>query len=161
MRSEEDIRRVIETHGDTVRRVCLIHLKNPSDTEDIFQNVFLKYALSHIEFQNPEHEKAWLIRVCVNACKDLLKSFFHSRTVPLDTLLEQPEQIPEEHREVLDAVLSLPTKYRDVIYLYFYEEYTAGEISGILGKNINTVYTRLNRGKQQLRQILGGEQYAG
>src|SRR5699024_2670756 len=90
MRGEEEAARGIERYGDMVRRLCLVHLKNPADTEDIFQNVFLKYVLSPVVFESPEHEKAWLIRVTLNACKDLVKSFFRSRTVPLEELLDQP-----------------------------------------------------------------------
>ena len=89
MRSEEEVTRAIQRYSDTVKRICLVHLKNSADTEDIFQNVFLKYALSSAVFENPEHEKAWFIRVTMNACKDLLKSFFRNHMVPLDQVVEQ------------------------------------------------------------------------
>ena len=112
MRSEQEINAAIDRYADTVRRLCMIQLKNYADTEDIFQNVFLKYALSSRSFESPEHEKAWFIRVTINACKDLIKSFFRSRTVSLDQLMEQPGQLLEDHREVLEAVISLPRKYR-------------------------------------------------
>lgn len=135
----------------------MLHLKNHADTEDIFQTVFLKYALHTEPFTDAEHEKAWLIRITINACKDLLKSFFRSRTVSLDEVLEQPAELPPDHREVLEAVLSLPQKYRDVIYLHYYEDYSAPEIGRILKKNVNTVYTLLGRARQQLREALGGE----
>ena len=138
----------------------MLHLKNEADTEDIFQTVFLKYVLSSVSFESPEHEKAWLIRVTINACKDLLKSFFRSRTASLDEVLEQPAQLQPDHREVLEVVLSLPQKYRDVIYLHYYEGYTAPQISRILGKNVNTVYTLLTRSRQMLREKLGGDEYA-
>nr|WP_303182427.1 sigma-70 family RNA polymerase sigma factor [Lachnoclostridium phocaeense] len=141
-----------------VRRLCMIHLKNHADTEDIFQTVFLKYALSSVLFESAEHEKAWILRVTVNACKDLLKNFFRSRTISLDDIMEQPAVMPPNHREVLEAVLSLPVKYKDAVYLHYYEGYTAPEISRILGKNVNTVYTILNRSKQLLREKLGGEE---
>ena len=157
MRSEEEAARAIERYGDMVRRLCLVHLKNPADTEDIFQNVFLKYVLSPVVFESPEHEKAWLIRVTINACKDLVKSFFCSRTVPLEELLDQPAPLSEEHREVLEAVLALPQKYRDAVYLHYYEGYTAAEIGKLLGKNTNTVYTLLTRAREQLRKTLGGD----
>lgn len=157
MRSEEEAARAIERYGDMVRRLCLVHLKNPADTEDIFQNVFLKYVLSPVVFESPEHEKAWLIRVTINACKDLVKSFFRSRTVPLEELLDQPAPLSEEHREVLEAVLALPRKYRDAVYLHYYEGYTAAEIGKLLGKNTNTVYTLLTRAREQLRETLGGD----
>lgn len=157
MRSEEEAARAIERYGDMVRRLCLVHLKNPADTEDIFQNVFLKYVLSPVVFESPEHEKAWLIRVTLNACKDLVKSFFRSRTVPLEELLDQPVPLSEEHKEVLEAVLALPPKYRDAVYLHYYEGYTAAEIGKLLGKNTNTVYTLLTRAREQLRKTLGGD----
>ena len=92
MRNEQEVNRAIEQYADTVRRLCMVHLKNHADTEDIFQTVFLKYALSLVAFESQEHEKAWLIRVTINACKDLLKSFFRSRTVSLDKLLAQPAE---------------------------------------------------------------------
>ena len=137
----------------------MIHLKNHADTEDIFQTVFLKYVTGTTEFESEEHEKAWFIRVTINACKDLLRSFFRSRTVSLDDLLEQPDQVPEDHREVLEAVLALPDKYRDVVYLHYYEGYTAPEIGAILHKNPNTVYTLLTRARDELRKMLGGEDF--
>ncbi|HJC31724.1 MAG TPA: sigma-70 family RNA polymerase sigma factor [Candidatus Anaerobutyricum faecale] len=157
MRSEQEVNRAIERHADTVRRLCMIHLKNYADTEDIFQTVFLKYVLSSVSFENEEHERAWFIRVTINACKDLLKNFFRSHTVSIDEVLEQPAEMQEDNREVLEAVLSLPARYRDVVYLYYYEEYTAPEIGKILGKNVNTIYTLLNRAKKILRKKLGGD----
>lgn len=158
MRSEADAVRAVEQYADTVRRICMIHLKNYADTEDIFQTVFLKYVLSSVSFESKEHEKAWIIRVTVNACRDLLKSFFRSRTVPLEELVREPAAAPTgEDKEVLEAVLSLPGKYKDVVYLHYYEGYTAPEIGQILGKNTNTVYTLLTRAKGLLRERLGGE----
>lgn len=137
----------------------MIRLKNYADTEDIFQTVFLKYVLTSVDFESEEHEKAWFIRVTVNACKDLLKSFFRSRTVSLDEIIEQPAEIPSDNREVMEAVLSLPQKYRDVVYLHYFEDYTAPQIGKILGKNVNTIYTLLTRSKQLLREKLGGDEY--
>ena len=119
---------------------------------------FLKYALSSVQFENEEHEKAWVLRVTINACKDLLKSFFHSRTISLDEIMEQSSEMSPDYRKVLEAVLSLPQKYKDVVYLHYYEGYTAPKISWILGKNVNTVYTLLNPSKQLLREKLGGEE---
>ena len=84
MRSEDEAERAIDLYSDTVRRICMVHLKNYSDTEDIFQTVFLKYVLHSEPFESEAHERAWIIRVTINACKDLLKSFFRANTVPLD-----------------------------------------------------------------------------
>lgn len=157
MRSEEAVREAMERYADTVRRLCMVHVKSYADTEDIFQTVFLKYALRTQPFASPEHEKAWIIRVTINACRDLLRSLFRSRTVPLEEAAGLPAPLAPDHREVLEAVLSLPPKYRDVVYLHYYEDYTAPEISRILGKNVNTIYTLLTRAKQLLREKLGGE----
>ena len=93
----------------------------------------------------------------INACKDLLKSFFRSRITSLDEILEQAADMQEENKEVLEAVLSLPSKYRDVVYLHYYEGYTAPEIGRLLKKNVNTVYTLMTRSRHLLRERLGGD----
>lgn len=154
MRTEQQTERAIELYADTVLRLCTLYLKNHSDTEDIFQTVFLKYALHDRPFESAEHEKAWIIRVTVNACKDLLKSFFRSRTVPLETA-DCPAR-EAGHNDLLEAVLALPKPYREVIYLHYYEGYTAPEIAGLLKRNPNTVYTHLQKAKELLREALGG-----
>lgn len=159
MRNEQEVNRAIERYSDTIRRLCMIYLKNHADTEDIFQTVFLKYVLSSVLFESEEHEKAWFIRVTINACKDLLRNFFRSRTISLDEVMEQAADLPPDHRDVLEAVYSLPQKYRDVVYLHYFEDYTAPQISRILGKNMNTVYTLLTRSKKMLREKLGGDEY--
>lgn len=156
MKSEEEAGRAIEQYADMVRRICMIHLKNYEDAEDIFQTVFLKYVLRSEPFDSPEHEKAWIIRVTVNACRDLLKSFFRSRTVALDQLIEKPQDMPEDHSDILEAVLELPARFRDVVYLHYYEGYSAPEIGRILKKNTNTVYTLLARARQLLKTRLEG-----
>ena len=154
MRTEQQTERAIELYADTVLRLCTLYLKNHSDTEDSFQTVFLKYALRDRPFESAEHEKAWIIRVTVNACKDLLKSFFRSRTVPLEAA-DCPAR-EEGHNDLLEAVLALPKPYREVIYLHYYEGYTAPEIAGLLKRNPNTVYTHLQKAKELLREALGG-----
>ena len=159
MRGEQEVNRALDRYADTVRRLCMIHLKSYADTEDIFQNVFLKYALGSASFESDAHEKAWFIRVTINACKDLIKSFFRSRSVSMEEIPELPADMEEEHREVLEAVLSLPEKYRQVVYLHYYEGYTAPQIARILKKNVNTVYTLLTWSRQILREKLGGEAY--
>ena len=157
MRSEEEVNRAIGRYADTVRRLCVIHLKNQADTEDIFQDVFLKYVLSSVSFESEEHERAWFIRVTINACRDLLRRFFRSRVVSIDEIAEQAAPENEDHREVIEAVQSLPERYRDVLYLHDYEGHTAPEIARILGRNVNTVYTLLKRAREMMRKKLGGE----
>ncbi len=157
MVEEARLARAIEEYGDTVQRICLVHLKNQQDTQDIFQTVFLKYTLRREPFHSPAHEKAWIIQVTLNACRELLKSFFRSRTQPLEGLPEPADPGAGVYSPVLEAVLALPQKYRDVIYLHYYEGYSAPEIGVILRKNTNTVYTLLARARDRLKQELGGE----
>lgn len=154
MRSEQEVNHAIERYADLVFRLCMVNLKNQADAEDVFQTVFLKYTLHNLPFASAEHEKAWLVRITVNACRDLLKSFFRKNTVPLE---EAASAVSTEHAAVLEAVWSLPKDYRDAVYLHYYEGYTAPEIAAILKKNPNTVYTHLTRGRTMLKEILGGE----
>ena len=161
MRSEQEVNAAIDRYADTVRRLCMLHLKNYADTEDIFQTVFLKYALHTAPFADGEHEKAWLIRVTLNACKDLLKSVFRSRTVALEAAANLPAPVPQEHQEVLEAVLALPKKYRDVVYLHYYEGYAAKEIAALLGKSPAAVASLLHRGRLRLKTLLESEGFAG
>lgn len=156
MRSEADVERAVSRYADMVKRICLCHLKNREDTEDVFQTVFLKYLLYEGEFEGEDHEKAWFIRVSVNACKDHLKRLLRHPAAPLDLLAREPA-LEDSHREVLEAVLSLPEKYRDPVYLHYYEGYSALEIASILRTKANTVYSLLSRGRTMLREALGGD----
>jgi RNA polymerase sigma-70 factor (ECF subfamily) len=121
--------------------------------------VFLKYFLYDGEFENDEHEKAWFIRVAINACKDFLKSFYHRSVIATDAIRDAAVTENDEHIEVLEAVLSLPKKYKDAVYLFYYEEYSAVEIAKILNKKENTVYTLLARARKLLKERLGGEAF--
>ena len=157
MRSDNEAKLALNKYADTVRRICFVHFKNLHDTEDVFQDVFLKYILRDKPFESDAHEKAWFIRVAINACKDVLKSFFRKKVISIDDLLEDPPCKGDENREVLDAVIRMAEKYRVVIYLFYYEGYSAIEIAAILKKKENTVYTWLARARTQLKADLGGE----
>ncbi|MBR2131706.1 MAG: RNA polymerase sigma factor [Oscillospiraceae bacterium] len=155
MRSEQEMNKAIEQYSDMIFRLCMVNLKHHQDAEDIFQTVFLKYATHSKPFDSPEHEKAWFIRVTINACRDLIRSFFRSRTVLEDNMTVLTDTTPEQYA-VLESIWSLPKPYREVVYLHFYEGYSAPEIGKILKKNPNTVYTHLRRAKEMLRESLGG-----
>ena len=157
MKSAEEINFAMEAYADMVRRICFLHLKNRYDTEDVFQNVYMKYMLYEGAFESSEHEKAWFVRVTINACKDLLRYFSRRKWVPLDVIAEEREAFDDTDEGVLEVVLKLPEKYRSVIYLYYFEGYSATEIAGILGRKENTIYTWLARAKALLREQLWGE----
>lgn len=156
MMTKWDINVIVEEYADTITRICHSYGKNYDDTQDIMQNVFLKLMRANPEFDSKEHEKAWIIRVTINECKDFLKNIFRRHTS-----LEEAQEIPIEEKEDLsyirEAVLKLPDKYKSVIYLFYYEGYTAVEIAGILHKKENTVYTWMNRARQMLKDMVGGD----
>ncbi len=157
MKSAEELNRVMDTYADMVRRICFVHLKNRHDTEDVFQNVYMKYMLYESDFADSEHEKAWFVRVTINACTDWLRYLSRRKWVSLEMIAEEQAALDDTSAEVMEVVLRLPEKYRNVIYLFYYEGYSAVEIAGILGRKENTVYTWLSRAKEILREKLGGE----
>lgn len=159
MKSETEIQNAIELYADMIQKLCVIHLKQAIEVDDVFQNVFLKYAHSK-PFHNQEHEKAWILRVTLNCCHDHWR-FINKQPLPLN---EQNVYDPTENKQdftyVLDAVRQLPEKKRTVIYLYYYEGYKIKEIASIMKKQENTIHTWLRRAKLQLKEILGGDDFA-
>lgn len=155
MRTEAEARRAIDAYGDTVRRICFLNLKSHEDTEDIFQDIFLRFLMYSGSFQDAEHEKAWFIRIAINACRDLLRNFYRRNKVAIQDIPE-PEDQNAESRELLQTVLALPEKYKIPLYLFYFEGYSAVEIAKLTGKPQNTVYTRLGRGRTMLKEKLGG-----
>lgn len=147
----------LRKYSNMVRRICFMYLHNRQDVEDVFQEVFLKLLQTDMNFENEEHEKAWLCRVTINKCKDLCKAFWRKNVDSIEDM-EIPFEENKE-REVLFAVLSLPKKYKDVIYLFYYEGYTAKEIARLLNQNENTVYSNLHRARKILKSKLGGSDY--
>ena len=149
------INQLVDEYADTIQRICYSYTQNYHDTQDIMQNVFLKYLKKHPEFESSEHEKAWILRVTINACKDSLRSIFrqHESMDSMDIAVCEKE----DYSYVREAVCKLPAKYRDVIILYYFEGLSAVEIAKILNKKENTVYTWLGRAKEQLKQQLGGD----
>lgn len=158
MRTEKEIVKAIDQYADMVQKICFIHMKQQCDVDDIFQTVFLKYANGPL-FENPEHEKAWLIRVTINACHDFFKNWFHKNTISIENLEFSDESYTHYHQtsDLMQALLCLSPHYRNVIYLHYYEGYKITDIAKILHRNENTIHTWLKRAKQQLKEILGGD----
>jgi len=139
----------IKCHQNTLYRTAIAMLRNKSDAEDILQDVFLKLYEKQPDFESAEHEKAWLIRVCVNMCKNRLK---HSSRQTAELLLEGVADVGEEHSRVLDSVLALPPKYRMAVHLYYYEGYNTSEISDITQQSESAVRKQLERARKQLKE---------
>lgn len=146
------------TYADMILRLSYTYLKNTHDAQDICQTVFVKLLTHPQKFENKSHEKAYIMRMTVNACKDMLKNPWRRKTCGLEVIADVPA--PEtEDSSILTTVNALPTRYRSVIYLYYYEGYQASEIGEILGIPTATVHTRLARGRKKLKTMLGGFGY--
>ena len=144
----------MQTYSDMILRLSYTYLKSTQDAEDICQTVFLKLLTGGMVFDSPEHEKAWILRTAANACKDALRAA-HRRCVGLEAVAEAAA--PDS--AVLDAVMALPEKYREAVYLYYYEGYSVREVAALLGRSEAAVSAHLSRGRKSLRQTLGGEFY--
>ena len=156
--NKDTIKTALETYSDMVYRICFLYLNNRTDFDDVFQEVFLKLLKRNTPFESREHEKAWLIRVTINLCKDISKSFWRKK-IDLVEEITFPSFESESDGELLQVVLSLPQKYKDVLYLYYYEEYTVPQMAKILKTNENTLYSQLHRAKELLKQKLEGKAY--
>lgn len=146
-----DVKALFDRQFARVYRVALLYLGNPADAEDASQSVFLKYMEKPVAFADEEHEKAWCITVTKNLCRDMHRSFWR-RSVTLGEVPEQPQ--PDEQQRVLTVLRRLPEKYREVLYMYYYEGYAVREIAAILSRKESTVQTQLADGRKKLRPML-------
>lgn len=140
-------------YKDLVYKLALVKTKNHHHTDDIFQEVFLRYVRFHPTFESEEHEKAWFIRVTLNCCND----FFKQQNKHIHDEIDQ--EIPvydkvQEDSEVLQALNSLDENFREAIHLFYYEDLSIKEIASLTGKNENTVKSYLNRGRKALKEKL-------
>ena len=127
---------------------------NAADAEYAAQEALLRYHASEKQFESEQHIRAWLLRVAINCAKNISRSFFRRNTVPLEAYMETLEFDSGESRDIFREVMALPEKYRLVIHLYYYEDYTVAEIGEILGLTESNVKVRLSRGRQLLKKAL-------
>ena len=146
------VEQVLSRYGALILHLAYSYLHNQSDAEDILQDTLIQYLKRTEAFESPEHEKAWLIRVTGNLCKNKLKSAGYSyEELPEDY---GTDGIPEESIAIFHAVQALPLKYREVIHLFYYEDATTAQIAKMLGKNEVTVRSLLSRGRKILKKQL-------
>lgn len=148
----EKAEQVVRLYADMIYRIALQNLKNEADAQDIFQEVCLTLLTKEAPLFDDVHLKHWLIRVTINKCKNFKKSLWQQRTESLVDYL--PDGEIDVESQVLELIYSLPQKYRNVVYLYYCEEYTVPEIAEILGENKSTVNSKLQRARKRLRKIL-------
>ena len=154
LRTDEGFEAFYTRHYKLVYRTCFSYMKNTADAEDCTEDVFVKVLTGQYSFEDENHEKAWLTVTAMNLCKDKLRHWTHRQVVSLDDCAELVGDGAPHIDETLDAVLKLPPKYKDVIYLHYYMGYSTAEIADILGAPVNTVSTRLSRARARLRTVL-------
>lgn len=155
---DRDFDRIVNSYADMLMRICMHYTKNASDAEDIVQATFLKLVEHNKNFTSYEHEKAWLIRVCTNLCKDSLKSSWNKKvyTGQQQEFTAPPYEISEQS-PVLSCIRTLPPKQKTAVYLHYYEDMPVKEIATVMGANSNTVLSWLRRGRKSLEKLLKEE----
>lgn len=153
---KDSFERLVETYADTVTRICYVNLESRADAEDAWQNVFIKLFKSKKLWDKPDEElRKWLVTVTLNECRDMKRKLFHRNHSDIDEM--DASYAPDFDRDLVRAVRNLPTKYRQVIELYYFEGYSISEISGILSEKENTIKSRMKRGKELLKGDLTNE----
>lgn len=150
--TDADFEAAVERYADSLFRLAYSYLKNRADAEDIMQETLLK--LYGQFFEDPDHERYWVIRVAVNECRKLLRSPWRRRTGPLEEAAEAAVFDTPAQSELFRQVMALPPKYRAAIYLHYYEGYAVREIASLMGANPSTVQTWLMRARRQLKTTL-------
>lgn len=147
-----DIDDVIEKYSDNVYRLAYSMVKNKSDADDVYQEVFLRLIKTNKSFNNDEHLKAWLYRVTINCVKKLYASAWRRNTVQTDEF--EFGEYNDEHFELLDTVNQLPLKYKTVIHLFYYENLSIEEVAKLTKQKQSTVRTQLTRARKLLKERL-------
>ncbi len=174
---DRELQLKIDAYSDMLFKLCFLRLRSAQDAEDVVQEVFYQYLKKRPAFQSPEHEKAWFLKVALNGCRKVWRSAWKrhqdtwqdgdgaasvaaGREADPDACGREPEESflrREENRRLLQAVLDLPEKYRDVIHLFYYEELSVKEIARATGRGESTVTSQLTRGRALLRKSLKEE----
>lgn len=152
---KKNLRNAVMKYGNTLYKICIVILCDEQDTQDAIQDTFCRYLEKKPVFHDEEHEKAWLIRVATNRCRDMLRFRMRHPEVCIDGL-EDSLAAPEQ-RETLRELLELPVRQRTVIYLHYVEGYRIKEIAEILKISEGAVKMRLQRGREQMLTIVKEE----
>ncbi len=153
---ENNYQLTVEEYGNMVYRLAFFYTNSKYDADDIYQDVFFKYLQNKKQFKNEEHKKAWLIKVTINSCKKLWLSSWKRKT---DLLSEEIKFETEEDIGLYNEIKKLPKKYRVVIHLFYYEQYSIKEIGLILKQKESTIRTWLTRARKLLKNQIKEEDF--
>jgi RNA polymerase sigma-70 factor (ECF subfamily) len=162
---EYDIETLIRQYGNDVLRTAYMYVKDAHTAEDIFQDVFIKVSQKLSTFEGNSSIKTWIIRITINTCKDYLKSAWNRRVVPMmeyqeDAIVSETDYEAVEKGDTTElikqAVLSLPSKYKDIVLCVYFQEMTINEAAKILNIAEGTAKSRLSRARLKLKSMLEG-----
>lgn len=149
--TDENIERILDAYGNMLLRLCTVMLGNADDAEDALQETIIRYFRKAPTFENKEHEKAWLLKVASNQCRDMLR--LRIRHPKID--IESAQDLAAESSDsgILEALMTLPEKFRLVLLLYYVEEYRIDDIAKFIRKTPSAVKMRLHKGRKLLGEI--------
>lgn len=151
-RPADELEEVMNTYGNMLFRLCLVMLNSSADAEDAMQETMLKYYRKAPTFTDEEHKKAWLIKVATNQCRDILR-FRAKHPLAEDTDIYEYKNSESENCGILDALMTLPEKFRLMLILHYVEEYSVKDIARIIGKTPSAVKMRLQKGRKLLKEV--------
>ncbi len=161
------VEKLYQKYSDMVFRVGVLYMRNEQESYDIVQDLFLKLLCHPKQFEDEEQEKAWILRVAINRCKDQLKSFWRKKRISWQEYqngsanggegIGYSDDFSDERQMVMSAVQNLPDIYKEVIYLFYYEGYKAEEIARLMRRNPSTVRSRLQKARELLKKSLKGD----
>ena len=154
----------IDEYSAMLYKLAFLKLQNYQDAEDVVQETFYQYIKAAPVFESREHEKAWFMKVTLNGCRKIFRCawYRHRDALPVpevsgDSNMEREFLVKERRQEVLEAVFSLPGKYREVLHLFYFEELSIKQIMEVTGRKESTVTSQLTRGRELLRKKIKEE----
>lgn len=157
LRTNADFEAFYERHYKYVYRLCFTYMKSAADAEDCTEDVFVKVLTGNYAFEDETHERKWLTVTAINHCKDKLKSWKRKSVTSIDEVQEIAAEETDDLSDVRDAVMRLPVKYKDVVWLYYYEGHSTDEISSMLHRPPSTIRNQLRDARNLLKKDLGGD----
>jgi len=161
MQNNDIIENLISLYGNDVLRIATAYTRDATISEDIFQDVFIKVARNINKFENRSSEKTWIIRITINTCKDYLKSSWNKKVIPMETIepdiaTHSEDTILKEEKStlIIQEILKLPIKYKEVLLLYYYQDLLTADIAKILNIPEASVRTRLRRARDIIKDKL-------
>lgn len=151
---EQSMKELVERYRDNLFAIAFNICKNAADSDDIVQETFVQYYLTKQKFESEQHIRAWLIRVAINKAKNVTRTFWRQHKVSLEEYMETLVFEAPEDEALFETVMALPQKYRLVIHLYYYEEYSVHEIAAALKLTESNVKVRLSRARGMLKEQL-------